>query len=816
MPRNNLYGTFSNDQDTPATTHSPRNRESSFSAPITEEQTPLDNDMIRNDIRDSPPQQPSFRHRSSTITSIVSDGYHIVKEHMDKEKFIYLILTSIMIYFSFIVVFAPRTSLSRDFRRFHSTKLTTAEIYRIYLDTFQSGRPHLIADHLETLNELNNRDDRESQILEFMVKQFKDLEFIPKIENYYPWVTEPILTSVSLLDGENTIFNAAMMEDCLLEKKGDNDPKNDQHQRYKGGFHAYSPNGLVTNQYIYSNYGTLEDYKLLLENNIDIEGKIHIIRQGQLLNGLKVKNAQLYGASGVILYRDPHDDGNITRGHGFEEYPDGPARNPSSIERDTVQYFFNSPGDPTTPGYPSKFPNMEHLSPTGKIPSIPSVPMSAREIQPILETLTNRGYRFLNDSNIQGFQGFSGPSPPNLQVRLYNEQTHTIKEISNVVITIPGILTGGDVIIGAHRDTWGVGGVSRSFSGTAILLEIARGMKELRKKGWIPLRTIKLISWDGKQPSMIGSTEFIEEHMALLKRNALVYLNLDHAVSGTQFTCSANPLLNDIIYKTAKMTSFKKEEDHTLYEEWTKASNNTIDIIGGDSDYMGFQHYLGIPSATFAFENNGINDPISHVGSAYDSIEWLQGSMDVDFKLHNTMVEFIGLLSLTIGENELASFKTHHYLNAIYSTYNILVESLSKIFPNDDQLLKSAKNVAEILDLITWKDSINFDKQNTLLRDDCSRDFPVWSLFKKFKIYIRLTRANNKLKQLDQLFITQRGLKDRSWFKHSILAPDKFIGFKGDVLPGLHEAMISKDRDEVLQWLTLLSSQFTNVRYLLQ
>ena len=56
---------------------------------------------------------------------------------------------------------------------------------------------------------------------------------------------------------------------------------------------------------------------------------------------------------GAILFTDPADDGNITVANGYTAYPDGPARNPSSVQRGSVQFLSTYPGDPTTPGYPS-------------------------------------------------------------------------------------------------------------------------------------------------------------------------------------------------------------------------------------------------------------------------------------------------------------------------------------------------------------------------------------------------------------------------------------------------------------------------------
>ncbi|CRJ95379.1 hypothetical protein BN1723_020805, partial [Verticillium longisporum] len=57
---------------------------------------------------------------------------------------------------------------------------------------------------------------------------------------------------------------------------------------------------------------------------------------------------------GAVLYSDPGDDGEIREENGYKTYPEGPARNPSSVQRGSAQFLSVRPGDPTTPGYPSK------------------------------------------------------------------------------------------------------------------------------------------------------------------------------------------------------------------------------------------------------------------------------------------------------------------------------------------------------------------------------------------------------------------------------------------------------------------------------
>lgn len=97
--------------------------------------------------------------------------------------------------------------------------------------------------------------------------------------------------------------------------------------------------GNVTSQYVYVNYGTYQDFEDLQKAGIDLEGKIALTRYGAIFRGLKVKRASELGMVGVVMYSDPGDDGEVTEENGFEPYPNGPARNPSSVQRGSVQYL---------------------------------------------------------------------------------------------------------------------------------------------------------------------------------------------------------------------------------------------------------------------------------------------------------------------------------------------------------------------------------------------------------------------------------------------------------------------------------------------
>ena len=96
---------------------------------------------------------------------------------------------------------------------------------------------------------------------------------------------------------------------------------------------------------------------------------------------------------GTLIYSDPRDDGAVTVENGYEPYPAGPARNPTSVQRGSVVYLSIYPGDPTTPGYPA-YENATRVDGTS-IPKIPSLPISWANAERLLEEIEDGARREL-------------------------------------------------------------------------------------------------------------------------------------------------------------------------------------------------------------------------------------------------------------------------------------------------------------------------------------------------------------------------------------------------------------------------------------
>jgi N-acetylated-alpha-linked acidic dipeptidase len=207
-----------------------------------------------------------------------------------------------------------------------------------------------------------------------------------ELERYDVLQNFPTSTALELRSSTGHIlFKATLQEEELPE-----DPTS---LRANGlpAFHGFSANGDVEGKLVYANFGTPDDFENLKGRGIDVKGKIVICKYAKIFRGLEVRAAQQHGAVGVIMYNDPQEDGQYTTKNGYEPFPHGPARHPSSIQRGSVDFFSVAVGDPTTPGYPSLPGGAERRDPHHAIPTIPSLPMSFAEAVPLLTVLNGQG-----------------------------------------------------------------------------------------------------------------------------------------------------------------------------------------------------------------------------------------------------------------------------------------------------------------------------------------------------------------------------------------------------------------------------------------
>lgn len=633
------------------------------------------------------------------------------------------------------------------------------------------------------------------------------------------------------VDAWKVKFEASLEEDVLEE-----DPTSGLDNRIPT-FHGYSASGNVTAPYVYVNYGTYQDFEDLVNANISLAGKIAIARYGGIFRGLKVKRAQDLGMIGTVIFTDPGDDGEITDENGIDLYPDGPGRNPSSVQRGSTQFLSVAPGDPTTPGYPSK-PGVPRQPVESAIPSIPSIPISYVDAIPILQALNGHGpaakdfNKYWTVNNGLGYKGVKyniGPSPDDLVLNLVNEQEYVTTPLWNVIGQINGTLPDEVIVIGNHRDAWIAGGAGDPNSGSAALNEVIRSFGVALAKGWKPLRTIVFASWDGEEYGLIGSTEWVEEYLPWLSFANVAYVNVDVATTGPVFKSAASPLLNKVLYEVTALVQSPNQtvKGQTVADVW----DGHIDTMGSGSDFTAFQDFAGIPSIDFGFTidpTDKKNGAVYHYHSNYDSYHWMATYGDPGFHYHIAAAKIWGLFTARLAEAPVIPLNATDYALAlggyISKVETKLEASIAGISTEEDEMEARARPTpaAPKGDISTLKLSFEglhraaahlkniaqeHDSHAAALAEQAGDDIPWWKWYSKIKLFYQIRRVNDKYKYLERQFLHSEGLDGRPWFKHVVYAPGLWTGYAGAVFPGLVEALDAKDYGNARKWVGIIEGR---------
>jgi len=627
---------------------------------------------------------------------------------------------------------------------------------------------------------------------DYMAQKFREAGLDTEIVEYRVWMNYPQEISVDVTAPAGVHMHAPNREHV------EGDPLPDD-ARVITPFNGMSPSGDAEADVVYANYGSPEDFKKLEQLKVDVRGKIILVRYGQNFRGVKTFVAQEHGAAGVLIYSDPSDDG-WKKG---DKYPLGPWRPDTGVQRGSVGYMFEFPGDPTTPGIASipSLPDSKRIPPeqSAQLPKIPTTPISYADAWPILEHLAGQE----TPREWQGalpFTYHTGPGP--VKVKLHLKQDYQFRTIWDVIGRIPGNQFPDEwVVAGNHRDAWVYGAVDPN-SGTAAMLETVHGLGELLKSGWKPKRSIVLGSWDAEEFGLIGSTEWGEQHESELSK-AAAYFNMDAAVSGPKFGAAAVPSLKEFVREVTKAVPGAKGEN--VYQNWQKTSQTTsepanaqdsttnpyrppaaqqkpdvpVTDLGSGSDYTVFLQHLGVPSTDIG---TGGSYGVYH--SAFDNFNWFKKFADPDFTYEQQMARVLGIEILRMAGADVLPFDYEEYGKEVVAYLDIAKK----------------KSQAEF----SGKKDVDFTEAVRAAHRFLQAGAKVLSRQQHFSgDTVALNRA---LREAERALLIPDGLPHRPWYKHAIYAPGEYTGYAAVVIPGINEAIDKHDSERTRQEITALAA----------
>jgi N-acetylated-alpha-linked acidic dipeptidase len=644
---------------------------------------------------------------------------------------------------------------------------------------------------------------------EFIRDQFTSWGFDTKIETYqvlFPTPRVRMLEMTAPRKYKARLTEAPLKEDATSGQKGQ-----------LPVYNCWSADGDVTGELVFVNYGLPDDYEYLERLGIDVKGKIVIARYGKSWRGIKPKVAQEHGAIGCIIYSDPREDGY----YQGEVYPRGPYKNESGAQRGAVIDLPVAPGDPLTPGYGAtadakRIDRRESIA----LLKIPVLPVSYGDAMHFLSAL--RGPVAPDDwRGALPFTYHIGPGPVRVHLKL--EFNWDIVPCYNVIAR----LTGSEfpdqwVIRGNHHDAW-VNGASDPVSGMVAMMEEGRAIGELVKTGWKPKRTLLYCAWDGEEPGLIGSTEWVEDHGKELKEKAVAYINTDGNSRGFLFAAGSHTLetlmtevARDVSDPQMNISLLERSRSlQAVNAHNTKARNDILNrknlplgALGSGSDYSPFIQHLGIPALNLGFGGEADG---GEYHSIYDSYDHFVRFKDPTFEYVLALAQTAGRATLRLANADRLPFdfkSFHRTVNNYLSDVISLIDDMRTSTATENQMIAEKrffyaadpqeqfrspqpKEVVPFLDFSPLQNALaHLEKAANTFGDSASLE--------NIKPEEN-ENLNTILFQCEQELLTENGLPRKPWYRHTIYSPGYYTGYGVKTLPGIREAIEQRNWGEARQ-----------------
>lgn len=670
--------------------------------------------------------------------------------------------------------------------------LPSADNMREYMK-FLSAHPHHVGSPYD------------KQTADWLVTKFKEWGWEVRTETFQVLFPTPLERAVELVEPAH--FQARLAEPAFAE-----DPTSNQQDEELPPYNAYSIDGDVTAPLVYVNYGVPDDYEQLDRMGISVKGAIVIARYGGSWRGIKPKLAAEHGAIGCLIYSDPHEDGYAAG----DVFPKGAWRPADSVQRGSVLDIPLYPGDPLTPGVAAT-PGAKRLSiqDAKVITKIPVLPLSYADAQPLLAAIGGS----VAPEHWRGALGITyhvGPGPAKVHLRV--KSSWDLKPIADIIATIPGSTAPDEWVIRAnHYDAW-VNGARDPDSGLAAELEEARAFGELHKAGWRPKRTIVYAAWDGEEPGLLGSTEWVEAHVAELGQHAVAYINSDSngrgylEAGGSQaLETFVNEVARDIPDPDGGMSVWGRKQMHELGaassdEERNRIrsrSNWPIDVLGSGSDYTAFLDFAGVASLNFAYGGDEESNGVYH--SAYDDFYWFTHFDDPAFAYERALAQTSGTAVMRLAGANLLPFNFGD-LSAAVTGYVNDVERLAgresaeirernrEIAAGEYGYLSEGGRAHVARQPEAEPPQLDFEPLRSArdqLTRACVHYQRNWEQARDGGSLASagLEKVNQDLLRSEHAFLNPGGLPGRPWYKHQLYAPGFYTGYTAKTLPAVREAI---------------------------
>jgi len=198
--------------------------------------------------------------------------------------------------------------------------------------------------------------------------------------------------------------------------------------------------------------------------------------------------------------------------------------------------------------------------------------------------------------------------------------------------------------------------------------------------------------------------------------------------------------------------------------------------LGSGSDFTPFLQHVGVPSTDIGSEG-----PYGVYHSAFDDFAWYTQNADPHFAYLQEMARILGLEALRMADADVLPYDYVAYAREI-SAY---IEAAKR---------KAAEANLHSMDFVPAETAV----ANLAAAAERARKLQIAPAGD-------LAKLNRALRQTEAALISEAGLPNRLWYRHTIYAPGEYTGYSAVVIPGVNEAIDARDANRAAQQLNVLA-----------
>jgi N-acetylated-alpha-linked acidic dipeptidase len=326
-------------------------------------------------------------------------------------------------------------------------------------------------------------------------------------------------------------------------------------------------------------------------------------------------------------------------------------------------------------------------------------------------------------------------------------------------------------------------------------------------------RTLVYCAWDGEEPALLGSTEWVEDHQQELKQKAVAYINTDGnsrgfiGAGGSHiFENFFNEIASEVIdpqtgvsIKERKYAQTMVDGDKAKRMKSLGDKNIKLEALGAGSDWGGFLQHLGIASLNLGFGGEGRG---GEYHSIYDSYDLFTKFKDPGYQYGIALSKTGGRMMLRLANADVLPVD----FNSFFKTVNEYATEVKTLLDNSraetemenrmirEKMFDLAKDPSKIYAAPKAKEEVpylNFSSlENALaqLKNSAQEFQQLYSKAAGLPV-AKQEQLNEILFNAERSLLQEQGLPRRNWYRHQIYAPGFYTGYGVKTLPGIREAI---------------------------